>query len=173
MKRGYCMFIKSTLIVFSVMLGCVFTAGAQHIPSHWYDSKNSWSTIPYEYCFIDKDGNKLKDGDMILQSSTVSVRINWEPILIDSIVFDTAYYKYKPGTGHAYEFQLKPEKTTTYKFRMYFRKIGGSKKWSPIDNKFTIHVVDKNGIELRDENEAGYNDKKQKKKYSKRKKRKE
>lgn len=93
-------------------------------------------------------GKQMKIKESIIQKGTpLTVEVAWNPELVEKIVFDTLVYKVTPRDlkNCKYTFVVKPEKTTIYNIKYYYR----NGKEELAFRKIT--VTDKNGVEIKEE----------------------
>lgn len=93
-------------------------------------------------------GKMMKIKESIIQKGTpLTVEVAWNPELVEKIVFDTLVYKVTPRDikNWKYTFVVKPEKTTIYNIKYYYR----NGKEELASRKIT--VTDKNGVEIKEE----------------------
>ncbi len=93
-------------------------------------------------------GKMMKIKESIIQKGTpLTVEVAWNPELVEKIVFDTLVYKVTPRDikNCKYTFVVKPEKTTTYNYKIYYQN-------GRVRSAFReITVTDKNGVEIKEE----------------------
>ncbi|WP_059026392.1 hypothetical protein [Gabonibacter massiliensis] len=107
--------------------------------------EEKWASYVY---FRDKGKLTKVEGTVIQKGTPLTVEVAWNPQVVKTIVFDTAVYK--PTTQEIknckYTFVIKPERTTTYKYKFYYQN--GQER--VVSRKIT--VTDKNGIEIKIKN---------------------
>jgi len=91
-------------------------------------------------------GKIVRIPDSVRQGSELVVEVEWNPKVLDKIVFDTTVYKMTPEDlkNCKYSFVIKPKKTTAY--RMDYVDKQGVDSWLRV-----IRVVDENGKEIKGE----------------------
>lgn len=103
--------------------------------------QETWTSKVY---FLNKD-KIMKIKESVIQKETpLTVEVSWNPELIKKIIFDTIVYKPTPQEIKAckYRFVVKPERTTTYNYKIYYQD---DKERSAFRK---ITVKDKNGVEI-------------------------
>ncbi|WP_059026391.1 hypothetical protein [Gabonibacter massiliensis] len=118
--------------------------------------KEIWLSRVY---FLNK-GQKMKIKESIIpKGTTLTVEVAWNPQMIKKVVFDTTVYKptLQEIKAGKYTFTIKPERTTTYNYKHYYQ----DGKEESASRKIT--VTDKNGVEIKEEEEEVKNNLQEKK----------